>query len=144
MITLDQARTVVDHALQHAQEQTFPPMTVAVLDAAGNLVTFVREDRSSLLRERIARGKAHGALNMGVGSRALAARAESHPHFINALVALAEGNLVPVPGGGLVRDQAGDIIGAVGVSGHLPDDDEACAIAGIDAASLRPDRGSDT
>ncbi len=144
MITLDQARTVVDHALQHAQEQTFPPMTVAVLDAAGNLVAFVREDRSSLLRERIARGKAHGALNMGVGSRALAARAESHPHFINALVALAEGNLVPVPGGVLVRDQAGDIIGAVGVSGHLSDADEACAVAGIEAASLRPDRGGDT
>ena len=144
MITLDQARTVVDHALQHAREQGFPPMTVAVLDAAGNLVAFAREDRSSLLRERIARGKAHGALNMGVGSRALAARAESHPHFINALVALAEGNLVPVPGGVLVRDQSGDIIGAVGVSGHLPDDDEACAIAGIDAASLRPDRGGDT
>ncbi len=144
MITLDQARTVVDHALQHAREQAFPPMTVAVLDAAGNLVAFAREDRSSLLRERIARGKAHGALNMGIGSRALAARAESHPHFINALVALAEGNLVPVPGGVIVRDQSGDIIGAVGVSGHLPDDDEACAIAGIDAASLRPDRGSDT
>ena len=144
MITLDQARTVVDHALQHAREQAFPPMTVAVLDAAGNLVAFAREDRSSLLRERIARGKAHGALNMGIGSRALAARAESHPHFINALVALAEGNLVPVPGGVIVRDQSGDIIGAVGVSGHLSDDDEACAIAGIDAASLRPDRGSDT
>ncbi len=144
MITLDQARTVVDHALQHAREQALPPMTVAVLDAAGNLVAFAREDRSSLLRERIARGKAHGALNMGIGSRALAARAESHPHFINALVALAEGNLVPVPGGVIVRDQSGDIIGAVGVSGHLPDDDEACAIAGIDAASLRPDRGSDT
>jgi len=144
LITLDQARTVVDHALQHAREQAFPPMTVAVLDAAGNLVAFAREDRSSLLRERIARGKAHGALNMGIGSRALAARAESHPHFINALVALAEGNLVPVPGGVIVRDQSGDIIGAVGVSGHLPDDDEACAIAGIDAASLRPDRGSDT
>ena len=144
MITLDQARTVVDHALQHAREQGFPPTTVAVLDAAGNLVAFAREDRSSLLRDRIARGKAHGALNIGVGSRALAARAESHPHFINALVALAEGNLVPVPGGVLVRDQSGDIIGAVGVSGHLPDADEACAVAGIDAASLRPDRGGDT
>jgi len=142
LITLDQARTVVDHALQHAREQTFPPTTVAVLDAAGNLVAFAREDRSSLLRERIARGKAHGALNMGVGSRALAARAETHPHFINSLVALAEGNLVPVPGGVLVRDDSGDIIGAVGVSGHLPDDDEACAIAGIDAALLRPDPGA--
>ncbi len=116
-------------------------MTVAVLDSAGNLVAFAREDRSSLLRERIARGKAHGALNMGVGSRALAARAEAQPQFINALVALAEGNLVPVPGGVLVRDEVGDIIGAVGVSGHLPDADEACAVSGIEAASLQAEPG---
>lgn len=141
LITLSEARTVVHHALQYAREQEFPPMTIAVLDASGSLVAFVREDRSSLLRERIARGKAHGALNMGVGSRALAARAEDHPHFVNALVGLADGNLVPVPGGVLVRNESGDIVGAVGVSGHLPDADEACAIAGIEAASLKADPG---
>ena len=116
-------------------------MTVAVLDAAGNLVAFACEDGSSLLRERIARGKAHGALNMGVGSRALAAQAESRPHFANALVALADGNLVPVPGGVLVRDGRGEIVGAVGVSGHLSDDDEECAIFGIESASLQADPG---
>jgi uncharacterized protein GlcG (DUF336 family) len=141
-ISLAAARTIVERALAHARSSDFPPMTVAVLDAAGRLVAFAREDGSSLLRERIARGKAHGALNMGVGSRSLAARAASDPAFVNALVSLAEGNLVPVPGGVLIRDDNDAVIGAVGVSGHLPDDDEACAIHGIAACDLQADPGA--
>jgi uncharacterized protein GlcG (DUF336 family) len=141
-IGLAAARTIVVRALAHARSSDFPPMTVAVLDAAGRLVAFAGEDGSSLLRERIARGKAHGALHMGVGSRSLAARAASDPAFVNSLVSLAEGNLVPVPGGVLIRDDADAVIGAVGVSGHLPDDDEACAIHGITAADLRADPGT--
>jgi uncharacterized protein GlcG (DUF336 family) len=140
-IGLAAARTIVVRALAHARSSDFPPMTVAVLDAAGRLVAFAGEDGSSLLRERIARGKAHGALNMGVGSRSLAARAASNPAFVNSLVSLAEGNLVPVPGGVLIRDDNDAVIGAVGVSGHSPDDDEACAIHGITACDLRADPG---
>ena len=148
MLNLGQASTIVEHALRHARELDLPPMTVAVLDAGGHLVAFAREDGSSLLRERIARGKALGALNMGVGSRALAGRAAAHPAFINAVTALAEGNLVPVPGGVLVRAAfpeqagAGEIIGAVGVSGDRPDLDEACAVHGIEAAGLPADPGT--
>jgi uncharacterized protein GlcG (DUF336 family) len=141
-INLGAARTIVVRALAHARSSDFPPMTVAVLDAAGRLVAFAGEDGSSLLRERIARGKAHGALNMGVGSRSLAARAVSNPAFVNSLVSLADGNLVPVPGGVLIRDGNDAVIGAVGVSGHLPDDDEACAIHGITACDLRADPGA--
>lgn len=142
MITYEQASTVVGQALAHARQHNFPPMTVAVLDAAGQLVAFARQDGSALLRERIARGKARGALNMGVGSRALAARAASHPHFIQSVTALADGDLVPVPGGVLVRDADGVLIGAVGVSGHLPDQDEECALTGIVAVGLTADPGS--
>jgi uncharacterized protein GlcG (DUF336 family) len=141
VITYDSARTIVEYALRHARSRDLPPMTVAVLDAAGCLVAFAREDHSSLLRERIARGKAHGALHMGVGSRTLAARAATNPQFVNSLVALAGGDLVPVPGGVLVRDDAGAIIAAVGVSGHHPDADEDCALRGIDAAGLQADPG---
>jgi uncharacterized protein GlcG (DUF336 family) len=142
MMSYDQARVVVETALAHARSRDFPPMTVAVLDAGSHLLAFGREDGSSLLRERIARGKAGGALNMGVGSRALAGRAASHPLFISSLIALAEGELVPVPGGVLVRDLNGDIVGAVGVSGHLPDSDEECALRGIAACALRADPGA--
>ena len=141
-INLGAARTIVVRALAHARSSDFPPMTVAVLDAAGRLVAFAGEDGSSLLRERIARGKAHGALNMGMGSRSLAARAVSNPAFVNSLVSLADGNLVPVPGGVLIRDGNDAVIGAVGVSGHSPDDDEACAIHGITACDLRADPGA--
>jgi uncharacterized protein GlcG (DUF336 family) len=138
-IDLARARTIVDRAIAHARRNDFPPMTVAVLDTAPRLVAFAGEDGSSLLRERIARGKAHGALNIGVGSRGLAARAASDPAFINSVVALADGDLVPAAGGVLVRDDDNNVIGAVGVSGSLPDDDEACAIHGIAAAGLRAD-----
>jgi len=142
LIDLVRASTIVDRALAHARSNGFPPMTVAVLDTAARLVAFAGEDGSSLLRERIARGKAHGALNMGVGSRSLAARAASNPAFVNALVSLADGNLVPVPGGVLIRDDNNAVIGAAGVSGHLPDDDEACAVHGITACDLRADPGA--
>ena len=140
--SLAAARTIVVRALAHARSSDFPPMTVAVLDAAGQLVAFAREDGSSLLRGRIARAKARGALNMGVGSRSLAAQAAAHPAFINSVVALADGDFVPAPGGVLVRDDDNNVIGAVGVSGSVPDDDEACAIHGIAAAGLRADPGA--
>ena len=103
-ISLAAARTIVVRAPAHARSSDFPPMTVAVLDAAGRLVAFAGEDVSTLLRERIARASAAGALNMGVGSGSLATRAEARPAFINSAVALAAGELVPVAGGVLVRD----------------------------------------
>jgi uncharacterized protein GlcG (DUF336 family) len=142
VITLSQAQLIIERGLAHARDAQFPPMTISVLDASGSMVAFAREDDSSLLRERISRGKALGALNMGMGSRSLAGRAEAHPHFMNAVIALAEGNLIPVPGGVLVRDESEKIVGAVGVSGHLPDNDEACAVQGIEAAGLRADPGT--
>jgi uncharacterized protein GlcG (DUF336 family) len=113
-------------------------MTVAVLDAAGRLVAFAGEDVSSLLRERIAGASAAGALNMGVGSGSLATRAEARPAFINSAVALAAGELVPVAGGVLVRDD--DVVGAVGVSGQLTDGDEACGLRGIARRGCGPTR----
>ena len=140
-ISLAAARTIVVRALAHARSSDFPPMTVAVLDAAGRLVAFAGEDGSSLLRERIARGKAHGALNMGVGSRSLAARAGARPAFVNSAVPWPTATSCLSPAGCLIRDDNDAVIGAVGVSGHLPDDDEACAVHGIAAgAAGRPRR----
>ena len=139
-ISLTAARIIVVRAPAHARSSDFPPMTVAVLDAAGRLVAVAGEDVSSLLRERIARASAAGALNMGVGSGSLATRAEARPAFINSAVALAAGELVPVAGGVLVRDD--DVVGAVGVSGQLADGDEACGLRGIAAAGLRADPGT--
>jgi uncharacterized protein GlcG (DUF336 family) len=140
-LTLAQASTIVDIALATAHDMELVPMTVAVLDAGGHLVAFKREDRSGILRYDIAYGKAWGALGMGFGSRTLYERATNTPQFFNALYAASGGRVVTNPGGVLIRDSEGEIVGAVGISGDTSDKDEACAIAGIEAAGLFADPG---
>jgi uncharacterized protein GlcG (DUF336 family) len=140
-LTLVQASTIVDVALKKAREANFAPLTVAVLDAGGHLVAFKREDRSGILRYDIAYGKAWGALGMGFGSRTLFERAQATPQFFTMLAAASGGRMVTNPGGILIKDGAGEIIGAVGVSGDTADNDEVCGVAGIEAAGLKADPG---
>ncbi len=140
-LTLAHASTIVDVALSKGREASFAPLSVAVLDAGGHLVAFKREDKSGILRFDIAFGKAWGALGMGFGSRTLAERAANAQMFFTTLAAASGGRVVTVPGGVLIRDAAGDIVGAVGISGDTSDNDEICAIAGIEAAGLKADPG---
>ena len=140
-LTLAQASTIVDVALKTAREKNFQPLTVAVLDPGGHLVAFKREDKSGILRYDIAYGKAWGALGMGFGSRTLAERAAQTPQFFTMLAAASGGRIVTNPGGILIRDAGGDVIGAVGLSGDTADNDEICGIAGIEAAGLKADIG---
>lgn len=141
MIDLATATTIVDKALAHGRGMGLPPLTVAVLDAAGCLVSFKREDGSSLLRPEIAQAKAWGTLGMGMGGRALAQRAAVAPSFVAAVNNLADGRIVPVPGGVLIRNRDKSIIGAVGITGAVSEQDEACAVAGIEAVGLTADTG---
>ena len=136
-------KVIVDTALKKGRETNCAPLTIAVLDSGGHLVAFKREDKSGLLRFDIAFGKAWGALGMGFGSRTLAARAAKTPQFFTMLAAASSGRMVTNPGGVLIRSAAGDIVGAVGISGDTSDRDEACAIAGIEAAGLKADPGQD-
>src|ERR687887_2053497 len=115
-LTLDQASIIVDKALEKGRELKLQPLTVVVLDAGGQLKALKREDGSSLLRPEIAGGKAWGALGMGFGGREFARRAAGNPAFIQALSVASGGRIVPVPGGVLIRDRDGAIIGAVGIS----------------------------
>src|SRR6202012_1569218 len=142
-ITLAQASTIVDVALKKARESNLAPLTVAVLDAGGHLVAFKREDKSGLLRFDIAFGKAWGALGMGFGSRTLASRAAKTPQFFTMLAAASGGRMISNPGGVLIRDGGGNVIGACGISGDTSDKDEMCAIAVIEAAGLKADPGLD-
>ena len=139
-LTLEQAQTIVAAALRHARQKAFQPLAVVVLDARGVLKAFAAEDGTSLRREEIARGKAHGAMAFGLGSRALAKRAADQPSFIAAVTHAVGGSLVPVPGGVLIRAGT-EIVGAVGISGDNSDNDEAAALAGISAAGLTGDPG---
>jgi uncharacterized protein GlcG (DUF336 family) len=140
-LTLDQASTIVDKALEKGHELKLQPLTVVVLDAGGQLKALKREDGSSLLRPEIAGGKAWGVLGMGFGGREFARRAAANPVFLQALMAASGGRIVPVPGGVLIRDAAGGIIGSVGISGDTSDKDEICAVHGIRSAGLVADTG---
>jgi uncharacterized protein GlcG (DUF336 family) len=140
-LTLDVARKILDVALAKAVEQKMKPMVVAVLDARGCIKALAAQDGTSLLRNEIAHGKAYGALGMGMGSRALFKRAQEQAYFVSAVNALAQGALVPVPGGVLFHDASGALLGAVGVSGDTSDNDEICAVAGIEAAGLKASTG---
>lgn len=137
VLSLKAAQTIVEHALKKAHDAKMKPLTVAVLDARGCLVAYAMEE-GGLLREKIAQGKAWGALGMGRSSRALEQIAKDRPHFVNAAIEASGGRLVPVPGGVLVRDKASnELLGAVGVSGDTSDNDEIAALAGIEAAGLK-------
>jgi uncharacterized protein GlcG (DUF336 family) len=140
-LTLAQARTIVDKALAAAREKNMRPLGVAVVDARGALVAYAQEDGSAIIRSKVAHGKAHGAVTLGIGTRRVNAMATERPHLVNAFVALAHGELVPVPGGVLIRDKSGALIGGVGVSGDTSDNDEIAAVAGIEAAGFVAETG---
>jgi uncharacterized protein GlcG (DUF336 family) len=139
---LETSQKIVAAALAHGRRQNMRPLAVAVLDARGALKALAAEDGTSLKRGEIAIGKAHGALAMGLGSRTLAKMATERPYFMAAVTHVVGGALVPVPGGVLVRDSGGQLLGAVGISGDTSDNDEAAAVAGIEAAGCKADPGA--
>jgi uncharacterized protein GlcG (DUF336 family) len=141
-VTLEQALTIAQTTLKKGREMNFHPLTVVVLDAGGHMKVLLREDNCSILRENIAQGKAWGVLGMGFGGRELARRVEKMPAFFTALNVMSDGKMVPVAGGVLIRDAQNQIIGSVGVTGDTSDNDEICAVAGIEAAGLKPDTGN--
>lgn len=140
-LTLSTAQNIISAALKKAEELQLKPLTVAVLDDGGHMVALVRQDGSSILRPQIATGKAMGALSVGTGTRWLQANAETRPHFVQALNGASGGAIIPVPGGVLVKSAQGDVLGAVGITGDTSDNDEAAAVAGIEAADLVADCG---
>jgi len=139
-LSLAQSRAIIAGTLAAANTASFKPLTVVVLDAGGHVLAVEREDGSSNKRFEVAYGKAHGAVSLGMGSRALMMRAEQQPYFI-AAVTHSVGALVPVPGGIVVKDADGTVLGAIGVSGETSDHDEEAALAGVKSAGLVADAG---
>ncbi|MEH2483482.1 uncharacterized protein GlcG (DUF336 family) [Nitrobacteraceae bacterium AZCC 2146] len=140
-LTLDVARKILDAALAKVVEKKFKPMVITVLDARGCVKATVAQDGTSLLRGEIAHGKAYGALALGMGSRAIFQRAQEQAYFVDAVNTLARGAMIPVPGGVLFHDASGVLLGAVGISGDTSDNDEICALAGIEAVGLKANAG---
>ncbi len=135
-ISLRKARTIVRKTLDKGREMELKPLAVVVLDAGGHVKAFEREDGASPGRFAIAHGKAYGAVMLGIAGTAQKARADEQAYFMTAMNGLYGGKVVPVPGGVLVHDKKGDIIGAVGVTGDVSENDLAAALAGIEGAGL--------
>ncbi len=140
-LTLINAKDIIKHAFNEQQKQGFKPMAIVVLGSGGSIRASEAQDNTSLLRPKIAHGKAYGAYSMGLGSRALYERAKVEPFFIEAMNSLCDGALVPVPGGVLIRNKDGQLLGAVGITGDNSDNDETCAVAGIKATGFVADTG---
>lgn len=138
-LNLKQANQIIETALNKARELNLPPIGVAVVDRGGHLVALQREDGQAFLRVQVCQAKAWAAVAMHSHTRDIATRYEKGGRdtgFINQLNDLSGGRMVPLPGGVLIHDPAGEIIGAVGIAGAQSNLDEACAIAGIEAAGF--------
>ena len=135
-LTLAQANQIIAGALAKSKASGFKPMGVAVLDDAGHLKAFAREDGASMFRFEVAQGKAWGAVGMGASSRTLMQRAKDNPNFFVSLAATSGGRFLPQTGAVLVKDAAGNVLGAVGASGGTGDEDELICIAGVESAGL--------
>lgn len=138
-LTLKQANTIIEKAFAKAREMKIKPLGVVVLDDSGNIVSAQREDGASMFRLDIARGKAWAAVAMGASSRALGKRSKENPNFFVTLAATAQGKFLPQTGAALIKNAAGEIIGAAGGSGGTGDEDEACCAYGIEQAGLTAD-----
>ncbi len=133
---LEAASALIDGALAKAKALALKPLAVIVLDAGGIPIAFVRQDGASNLRFELARGKAFGALGLGVSSRMIGQMAAERPAFVQAAIAASDGRMVPTAGGVIIVGSQGQIVGAVGISGDNSDNDELCALAGITHAGL--------
>ena len=138
-VDLATAEKIIDYALTAARQKKLRPMTIAVLDSGGDLIAFKREDGTGIRRFDVVMGKAFGSLVMNRPSRAIGKIADNAPNFIQSLTVATQGRMIPTPGGVLIKNQDGEIIGAVGSSGDEADDDEAIAIAAVRHAGFIPE-----
>ncbi len=138
-LTLKQANTIIEKALEKAREMKIKPLSVVVLDDAGNVRSAQREDGASMFRFDVALGKAWASVAMGVSSRALLKRAKDNPNFFITLAATAKGKFLPQTGGVLIKSEEGEILGAAGASGGTGEEDEAACVHGIEEAGLAAD-----
>lgn len=130
------AQELLHHTLAAGRAADLQPLAVAILDARGVLKAFAAESGIGLGRPDLAIGKANAALQFGLDGRVLAERAKALPHFFLAAGQSLQGRFIPNPGGLLIRREDGALLGAIGVSGDLADQDEAAALAGLAAVEL--------
>jgi uncharacterized protein GlcG (DUF336 family) len=141
-IDLDSANRIIETGIRLAREHNHLPLTLCILDRGGHLVSFQREDNSSILRFEIAFGKAWGSLGLAHSTRFMEkVMANNRPHFLDSLAAASGGRFVPALGGILIRDAEGRIQGALGLTGDTGENDEMVGVEAINACGFRADLG---
>ena len=138
-VTLKQSETIIDAILARGRELDCRPLSVAVTDPGARVKAFKKEDGSAMMRFEMAMGKAHAALALGRSSSLVRERNEKKPEFMSYLIEASGGKIFPEGGGRLIRDERGEVIGAVGVTGDTEARDEELAAHGIRAAGLKTD-----
>ena len=138
-LSLDQANTIIAATFAAAEKHKCRPMSAIILDAGGRVKAFHKQDGCSLLRFEIAYGKAYAALSLGRSSRLVLQKSREKPIFMENLQTLADGPMFLEGGGQLIRDEVGEVVGAVGVTGDVNEMDDLCAVEGIHAAGFKSD-----
>lgn len=138
-ITLAEANKIIAGTFASARKRKAYALAAMVLDAGGRVKAFQKQDGCSLMRFEIAYGKAFGALALGRSSRMLLQKAREKPLFIQSMEQLADGPIFLEGGGQLIRDDTGEVVGAIGVTGDVNEMDDLCAMDGIRAAGFRTD-----
>ena len=138
-LSLDQANTIIAATFAAAMKERCRPMSAIVLDAGGRVKAFQKQDGASMLRFEVCYGKAYASLALGRPSKLVLQKANDKPLFMQSIDNLADYPLFLEGGGQLIRDQDGEVMGAIGVTGDANEMDDICAIAGIHAVGLRAD-----
>jgi uncharacterized protein GlcG (DUF336 family) len=130
MVTLEDARRIITAAEQKARE-IGQPMNIAVADAGGNLVAFVRMETAWLGSIDIAIKKAWTARAFDIETKQLAELSQSGDQFFG--IHASNNGKVMIFAGGVPLKRGNEVVGAVGVSGGLGKQDQAVAEAGAAA-----------
>src|SRR5712671_3601864 len=138
-ISLAQADRLIEAILSRGAELDCRPLAVIVVEPGCKVKAFKKEDGSSMIRYEMAYGKAYAALAMGRSSKLVKVRAEQKPILMRYLIAASDEQIFPEGGGLQIRDAAGEVIGAVGVTGDTEERDEELAAHGIRAIGLKTD-----
>jgi uncharacterized protein GlcG (DUF336 family) len=139
MIKLEDSNRIIEAILGRGREINCRPLSVVVVEPGAKVKAFQKEDGSSMMRFEMAYGKAYAALALGRSSSLVRVRAEERPLFMQYLIRASGDQVFPEGGGMLIRDNEGEIIGAVGVTGDTQERDEELAAYGIRSAGLKTD-----
>jgi uncharacterized protein GlcG (DUF336 family) len=121
VLGLAQAQHLAEQAMKLANEKFKKPICVAIVDQAGMLLAFARQDGAPLRSIQISEGKAYSAARMAVTTQAFFERLQRE--HLDAR-AFCDEKLTPLPGGAPLKTAAGVLIGAAGVSGLTSAEDQ--------------------